>query len=311
MDSLLALMLVLVIVVAWRSLYVIKANERALREFLGKPGETVESGLHFALWPFFWFVRYSTEVVEIPLSRVGILTKAENGLRQIKMNIDAVLYLYWPQDLVQARKSLPNPSSMEALQNVLDEQTLEVVREVLSEKVWTTIWSKRKECGDNITDLLNLANNPNYILNQARIEKFRVVIKHIDPPEGLEKAISDPEIARLEKEATVTRAEGEREKRRLEGKGSADARSMLFDAIGNNPDRVRLELLLTLREMAQGTSNTILFPIPAEITSAISQMFGGRPELDIGQLLNGLSDVQKRALINLLTQASNQGGGNS
>ncbi len=310
MDTLLALILILAVVVAWRSLYIVKANERALREFLGKPGNTVESGLHFALWPLSWLVRYSTEVVEIPLSRVGILTKAEGNLRQIKMNIDAVLYLYWPEDLVRTRKSLPSPANMDTLQSVLDEQTLEIVRQVLSEKVWTTIWSKRKECGDDITKFLSVANNPDYILNQAGIKKFRVVIKHIDPPEGLEKAISDPEIARLEKEATIARAEGAKEKLRLEGKGSADARAMLFDAIGKDPDRVQLELLYTLREMAQGTSNTILFPIPAEITSALSKMFGSRPGLDISQLINGLSDEQKQDLVKMLTQI-NKGGSKS
>jgi len=308
-DIVTILAIPLIIVMITRSLYVIKANERALREFLGKPGKTVESGLRFALWPFFWFTRYSTELVELPLSTVGVLTKKDGENRQIKMNIDAVLYLYWPENLAQVRVNLPSSHDVTKLADVLDEQTLQAVREKLSDKSWTEIWSRRKACGDDITAELK-SFGIQYALNKAGVTDFYIVIKHVEPPEGLEKAISDPEIARLEKESAITRGEGSSAVIRLEGQAKADARNMLFSAIGNNPDRVRLELLLTLREMAQGTSNTILFPIPAEITSALSQMFGTRPGLDPSQLLNTLTDAQKKALINLLTQVGNQGGGN-
>jgi hypothetical protein len=100
--------------------------------------------------------------------------------------------------------------------------------------------------------------------------------------------------------------EGNKSKFSSEGEGLAFARKTLFEAIGDQPANLQKEILHTLREMAKGTSNTILFPIPSKLTDVLEDIFGGKKEnggyMDFRKLVAGLSDDKKKFLYDLLDE---------
>jgi regulator of protease activity HflC (stomatin/prohibitin superfamily) len=85
--------------------------------------------------------------------------------------------------------------------------------------------------------------------------------------------LTKPDIARLEKKAAITKAEGAKEAIILNGEAVAIARKKLFDAIGRKPENIQKEILLRLSEMAQGPATTI-FPIPSKIFDVFEGAFG-------------------------------------
>ncbi len=109
--------------------------------------------------------------------------------------------------------------------------------------------------------------------------------------EQMREALTAKERARLEAGATREKADAEKYKRQEEGKGSANARKKMIEAIKENPE---LEALLTMSEMAKGTSNTIMYQIPPGLAETMSGLLGGN---DISRLFSQLSDEQKTKFI--------------
>lgn len=109
----------------------------------------------------------------------------------------------------------------------------------------------------------------------------------------MQLAVSAPEKARLQKAATIAQAEAKKEatiregegnskKIRLEGQASAEARDLMIKVIKEEPE---LEVLFTLREMAKGTSNTILYQLPRAFEDKVKEMFGGNGFEDFLKIL--------------------------
>jgi hypothetical protein len=93
----------------------------------------------------------------------------------------------------------------------------------------------------------------------------------------LNELLSGPEKARLRAMVKGTDAAAEKNRLKEEGEGRAYARQKMIEAIKDHPD---LEFLAAMKEMAQGTSNTILYQIPAAFESRVKNMLGGNDPKD-------------------------------
>lgn len=133
---------------------------------------------------------------------------------------------------------------------------------------------------------------------QFGLEKVAIAIEDIDftDPE-LKKAISAPELSRLKKDAQKLDTDANRYTLEEEGAGAATARKKMIEVIQGAPE---LEVLYTLKEMAQGTSNTILFQIPAAFESKIKDMLGGN---DFGSMFKLLKPEQQKEIKNIIEGA--------
>lgn len=310
---------------------IIRENENAVVVFLGKPRRTVTSGLVHTWWPFEYVRKFTTELMELEFRRAGIITKAAEFEQQTygaaNICLDTTMYFRWPtgDNLLETVKIVGNPENKDTVRDFFEETVLDAYRSEGGRVTWREITQDRKTFSDDVTAAL--IDEPSDPLNQARIpqESVRLVIKHLELPKNLEEAITKPEVARMEGEAfktksefegegnkkrTILEGEGSKEKIMREGEGKADARKKLYEAIGKEPENIQKEVLLTLREMAQGTSNTILFPIPSEITDVLSDIFGkGTAKgLDLKKIMDSLSVDQKSLLLKWLSDEFKKGG---
>jgi regulator of protease activity HflC (stomatin/prohibitin superfamily) len=284
---------------------IIKENETGAVVRLGKPARVIKSGLKWIFWPLEKVILFPTSLIQLEFRLAGIITEQGeyNGTKygQANIGIEPALYFRWPENnnLLETVKIVATPENISSLNDLFEETILNAFRSAGGAVTWREIVKDRKEFSAKVLEaLINDASDP---INQARIprENINLVIKHVNLPEELEEAITKPEIARMEKEATITKAEGEKKRLILEGEGFARARKELFKAIGDSPESMRKEVLYTLREMAKGTSNTILFGIPSEITDSLGNIFneGGDFLKNFKKFFSGLDQSKQKEFL--------------
>ena len=296
-------------------LQVVRENERGLKVFLGRPYQTVESGLRWVPFILGKMLHYPTGVVELNFDKpAGIITKRgkiegesrEFGPANIGANVS--FRFRWPADLTKAVKLLPPPEDHAAITSLFEEVVLDDVRNVGGKRIWVELARNRKDFAAAINDSLKETVDANgrqisgNIILDSEIQQPTVAIDHLEVPPELLASLTAEEIAQLERSATVIRAEGEKRKRQLEGEGLADAKSKLLDAIRAQPDNLRIQSLLTLEQMAQGSATTI-FPIPTDIMNTLSGIFGKEKGLSPEDMMRMLTPKQRADLLNLLTEA--------
>ncbi len=260
----------------------------------------------------------SSKVLEIKKDTPeGIVTERKT-YSQVTMTVDTALYFNWPEDyenLIKSLKYAPNPKDMAGLKEHFQDFVLGVVRETLGSISYVearqgTVFLREKNEGEDskitvvplrefvLEKLLTKQQKEgddreggegNPIL-QPGLQNVSVVINKVTLPELVEKAISAPEIAGYEKTAAIIKAEGSRQAKILEGQGDAEAREVLFQKIlALKGDGTYLEVLYTLREMAQGTSNTILYGLPPGIANMLKEKTGiEATEEQAGKFVNSI-----------------------
>ena len=271
----------LLVVLILCGLKVAKENETGVIMRLGKPVRIAKSGLTYILWPLEYMRLFTTSLVELNFEEAHVITKkgkfdGEN-YNAARLTIKTTMYFRWPDDnkLLQTIKIISDPQDVVAVKSLFEEATLDAFRSVGGSKTWREIVQDRKGYAQEVLDIIKTGSEP---MKQACIPDttVKLVVNKLELPEALTEAITAPEVAKLKADAMKAEAEGTREKRKLEGEGDAQARKFLFEAIKEQGDQgLQYETLLTLREMAKGTSNTILFPIPSELTDLFGNAFGG------------------------------------
>lgn len=309
-------------------LRIVKENQRGIKVLFGKPRKTFTSGLRFIWWPFEKFVIYPTTQQEIEIKDVKLVTMAKkyegekHGAAGI--TLDASVYFFWPKDLFSPVVNGPDPQSPENIFNFFEETISDALRSVAGKMTWREVIQERKKLTEGICNILKngtvisdpktnssdsfTQENP---FQKSGITELYAVIKEINLPPALNEAITAPEIARLKADARESEGSGERRyltavgegkkaARAAEGKGEAAARKAIFDAIEAAGEKgLAKEALLSLREMAKGTSNTILFGLPPQLYEGLADAMGGkRPE----ELFKLLSKEQAEKLIELLSK---------
>jgi regulator of protease activity HflC (stomatin/prohibitin superfamily) len=294
--------------VAWFILgfRVVREISRAVVVRLGNPKHVVESGLRHVWWPFERLSFFPTTIQELNFRSAGIITSAGtyNGADygQALVVVETAMYFRWPSSndgLINALRSL-GTTDLSEIADRLEESVLDTVRTVGGGKTWGEIAQERKKLAQEVRDCLgDEAEDP---IRIAGLEDVRVAIKHAELPKDLLESLTKPEIARLEKKATITQKEGEKEGIMRVGEGIANARKNLFAAIGKEPEDMQKEVLLRLSEMAQGTANTI-FPIPTRILDVFEGAFGSKAKgLDLENLLK--TDMGKKFIQDLVNELS-------
>ncbi len=254
---------------------IVKPNEVAVRILFGLPRHVEKYGLKFIIWPFEQLVTYPTKALlfEFPDFEVTTSAGEYRGHRCEKAVVTIerpTLYFQWPADenLLHAYKNLPGPMETEKLQRLFQDIVANTIRFVCGMQTWEELVGNPsviyKEALAILQDPNADATNPFF---RGGIKPLSIEIKGVKLPPELAAVINLPEAARFRVEETVITAEGEAKRIAFIGKGEAEARRVLFDAIlqGELPK----EALLTLREMAKGKGTTVVLP------SEILQVFQG------------------------------------
>jgi len=287
-------------------LRVIRETSRAVVIRMGNPIYVIESGLKHIWWPFEWLSFFPTTIQELNFRPAGIITStgtyngAEYG--QALVVVETAVYFRWPETdegLIKALRAL-GTTDLSEIADRMEESVLDTVRTVGGGKTWGEIAQERKKLAEEVRDSLGDENEDP--MKIAGLEDIRVAIKHAELPKDLMDSLTKPEIARLEKKAAITKAQGDKQATILNGEGIANARKKLFAAIGKEPEDMQKEVLLRLSEMAQGTANTI-FPIPTRILDVFEGAFGSKTKgLDLESLLK--TDMGKKFIQDIVNELS-------
>ena len=298
MTAGLIIALVIIVLVAIRTIKIVPQSEVLIVERLGRYHKTAEAGLNI-IWPFIDRVRARVDLREqtMDVQPQSVITKDNVTIR-----IDAVVFF----QITEARNAV---YEIQNLQNGIKYLTTTTMRDIIGKMELDTTLSSREQINSQLRQILDEATD------KWGCKVNRVEIKDIDPPKDIREAmekqmnaernkravILDAEgqkqaaitIAEGEKESSILQAEaakevnirqaeGIRQARILEANGEAEAIraiseaksreiEVIYGAIKNsNPDDrlVAIKSLEALEKVAEGPANKVFIPFDATKTLA-------------------------------------------
>lgn len=292
------ILLVIVVLVALRTIKIVPQSEVLIVERLGRYHKTAEAGLNI-IWPFIDHVRARVDLREqtMDVQPQSVITKDNVTIR-----IDTVVFF----QITEARNAV---YEIQNLQNGIKYLTTTTMRDIIGKMELDTTLSSREQINSQLRQILDEATD------KWGCKVNRVEIKDIDPPkdirEAMEKQMNAERNKRAvileadgqkqaaitiaegekesrilqadaEKETNIRKAEGEKQARILRATGEAEAIKQIaqakaeeiervYTAIRNsNPDDklVQLKALEALEEISKGAANKVFIPFDATKTLA-------------------------------------------
>jgi len=285
----LIIFLVLILIIAFKSIKVVKQAEVYIIERLGKFSKIADAGLTIII-PFFDHVRSVVSLKEqtMDIPPQGVITQDN-----VTITIDTVVF-YQITDPAKAVYEI------QSLKKGIEYLAITTIRDIVGKMSLDSTFSSR-----------DLINNQLRILLDEATDKWgckvnRVEIKDIKPPEDIRDAMEKQMNAERnkraailqaegEKQAAITLAEGRKEAAILDAEADREARirkasgeaeairevavaraqeiKMVYESIKNaDPDEklIQIKSLEALQEVAKGEANKIF--IPFEATSALASL---------------------------------------
>jgi regulator of protease activity HflC (stomatin/prohibitin superfamily) len=132
------------------------------------------------------------------------------------------------------------------------------LRSVLGTAELDTLLSERERLNVDLQKIIDDQTEP------WGVKVTTVEIKDVEIPQGMQRAMARQAEAERERRAKIISSEGEYQ-----------AAQRLFDAaeiISQNPATIQLRYLQTLLELGSGSSSTIVFPLPIDLITSLTQM---------------------------------------
>ena len=281
--------LVLILIIAFKSIKVVRQSEVYIIERLGKFHKIADAGLTIII-PFFDRVRSVVSLKEqtMDVPPQGVITEDN-----VTIVIDTVVF-YQITDPAKAVYEI------QSLKKGIEYLAITTIRDIVGKMSLDNTFSSRDAINNKLRILLDEATD------KWGCKVNRVEIKDINPPadirDAMEKQMNVERNKRAailqaegEKQAAITIAEGKKEAAILEAEADKEAKirraagdaeairevavakaqeiQMVYDSIKKaNPDEklVQLKSLEALQEVAKGEANKVF--IPFEATSALSSL---------------------------------------
>ena len=284
--------LLVVVIIMVRSVKVIRQQQVAVVERLGKFRRTLDPGPHL-LVPFIDSVRYRMDMREVvvPFPPQGVITEDN-----LMVSIDSVIYFqvtdpvraaYEAQNYIQAIEQL----TMTTLRNIIGgldlEQTL-TSREEINQKLRAVLDEATGKWGIKVNRVELRSIEPPATIRDAmekgaraeRDKRAAILLAEGQRQSQILSASGDRESSILraqgERESAVLRAQADRQASMLRAEGEAQAITTTFSAIhAARPTQSLLayQYLQMLPKMAQGDANK-LWIIPSELNDALRGLGG-------------------------------------
>ena len=297
------ILLILVLIIAFKTIKIVKQSEVYIIERLGKFHKVADAGLTIII-PFLDHVR---SVVSLKQQTMDVPPQGVITHDNVTITIDTVVF-YKITDPAKAVYEI------QSLKKGIEYLAITTIRDIVGKMDLDQTFSSRDSINDQLRVLLDEATD------QWGCKVDRVEIKDITPPADIRDAMEKQMNAERNKRALILQAEGERQSaitlaegkkeaailaaeadreaaiRRAAGEAEAikqvaEAKaqeiSMVYEAMMNsnpNDKLVQLKSLETLKEVANGDANKVF--IPFEATSALSAL---------GSMKEILKDDKKKA----------------
>jgi regulator of protease activity HflC (stomatin/prohibitin superfamily) len=272
----LGVLVVLILVVLWKTVRVIPQARAGVVERLGRYSRTLTPGLALVI-PFIDRVRPMLDLREQVMSFDPQPVITQDNL---VVNIDSVIY-FQVTDPKAATYEIANPV------DAIDMLTVTTLRNVIGGMTLEQTLTSRDQINDQLRGILDDATG------KWGIRVHRVELKAVDPPASVKdtmekqmradrekraailqaEGVKQSQIlqAEGEKQAAILKAEGQKQAAILSAEGQSKAIETVFRAIHDgNPDPKLLayQYLQVLPQIAQGDANKV-WVIPSELTRAL------------------------------------------
>lgn len=228
-----------ILIILASAIRVMREYERAVVFRLGRLIGAKGPGL-IILIPFIdRMVRVDLRTITLDVPSQDIITKDN-----VSLKVNAVVYFR----VMDPTKAVVQVADYLFATSQLAQTTL---RSVLGQSELDELLSHREKINQDLQHVLDLATEP------WGIKVSMVVVKNVDLPEEMRRAMAKQAEAERERRAKVIGAEGEYQ-----------AAQRLVEAaaiIQNVPAAIQLRYLQTLREVAAENNSTTLFPIPIDL----------------------------------------------
>ena len=290
---------VVVVLLLAATLKIIRQQQVALVERLGKFRKALEPGPHLVV-PFFDQVRYTLDMREQvgPFPPQGVITEDN-----LMVSIDSVIYFqivdpkraaYEAQDYRSAIEQL----TMTTLRNIIGGMDLEAAltsREEINQRLRAVLDEATGKWGIKVNRVELRAIEPPATIRDAmekgaraeRDKRAQILLAEGQRQSQILSAGGDREASILraqgEREAQVLRAQADRQAAMLRAEGEAQAITSVFAAIhAGQPDQALLayQYMQMLPELANGDANK-MWIVPSELNDALKglgQIAGGQAE---------------------------------
>jgi len=236
--------LVLVLILVFASLRVLREYERGVVFLLGRFWRVKGPGLIVIVPGIQQMVRVDLRTVVLDVPSQDVISHDN-----VSVKVNAVVYFR----VVDAERAVIQVAQYLDATSQLAQTTL---RAVLGKHGLDEMLSEREKLNLDIQKILDAQTNA------WGIKVSIVEIKQVDLNESMIRAIARQAEAERERRAKVIHAEGELQA----SKALLEAAQML----AQEPQAMQLRYLQTLTQIAGDKSNTIVFPLPVEMLSAMA-----------------------------------------
>ena len=234
------------IIVLWIILiYINKIDEykRGILFVFGKFSKILKPGWHLILPIINRVVKVDIRTKTVDVPEQEAITKDNVSIR-----INAVLYY----KIFDASKAV---ISVENYNYAVSQLAQTTMRNVVGSVTLDELLSERDKLSSQICKIVDEATDP------WGIKVENVELKDISLPEELKRVISRVAEAEREKQAVITKSEGEVEASENLAKAAA--------VMGSTPGALHLRTLATLNDLSSDQSNTVIFALPVEALEAM------------------------------------------
>jgi len=241
----------LVLIWFWNSLYVIKEWERGVVLRLGRMlPQAKGAGLNLVFWPIEVLTRMSMRIETLDVPPQDIITRDN-----ISVKVNAVCYFR----IVDANLALSQVQNYQYATSQLAQTT---IRSVVGQFELDEILAQRDKVNAKLQLILDTETEP------WGIKVSKVEVKQVDIPEQMQRAIARQAEAERERRAKIIHADGE-----------FQAAAKLAEAakvLETQRSAIQLRYLQTLTEIGVEKNTTVVFPLPIDIINSWVQSLGGQ-----------------------------------
>ena len=250
------ILLAILLIIVLSSIKQISEYERGIKFTCGKFSSIMNPGwnLVFPIFQSFSKIDIRTKVIDVPEQEV--ITKDN-----VSVKINAVIYY----NIFDASKAVLGVENFHYAVSQLAQTTM---RNSVGSVTLDELLSCRDKISTTICEIVDKATD------EWGIKVQNVELKDVALPGEMKRVIAKVAEAEREKQAVITKAEGELEA----SKNLAEAATTLSNA----PGALHLRTLSTINDVSSDQSNTIIFALPIEVLRA----FEGNKVSDIVKQLN-------------------------
>ena len=243
MDYLFWIIVVIVTIIILRSIVQIDQYERGVKFTQGKFSKIMEPGWNLVL-PIF----QSYKKIDIRTKAVDVPEQDAITRDNVSVRINAVIYY----KIFDASKAILEVENFYYAVSQLAQTTM---RNVVGSVSLNELLGEREKISTEICKIIDEATDP------WGIKVENVELKDVSLPEEMKRVIAKAAEAEREKEAILTKAQGEVE--------ASKNLAIAAETMATTPGAMHLRTLSTINDISSDQSNTIIFCIPIKVLEAI------------------------------------------